>query len=134
MLNWIVWNRTICIKMDLALNNLQGLICHKTQPTNQKQNSISNQHDIKQCIVKINLCHMNQFWDQPIQVDPKHYTLPEYMKWTIIIIWWIILTNIFTFVVLINWWAFQPFSTLQSVTKKFGVLLRPRIVSSKKKI
>ena len=29
MLNWIVWNRTICIKMDLALNNLQRLICHK---------------------------------------------------------------------------------------------------------
>ena len=24
-----------CIKMDLALNNLQRLICHKTQPTNQ---------------------------------------------------------------------------------------------------
>ena len=22
-------------KQDLALNNLQGLICHKTQPTNQ---------------------------------------------------------------------------------------------------
>ena len=34
MLNWIVWNRTICIKMDLALNNLQRLICHKTQPIN----------------------------------------------------------------------------------------------------
>ena len=32
MLNWIVWN--ICIKMDLALNNLQMLICHKIQPTN----------------------------------------------------------------------------------------------------
>ena len=31
-LNWIVWNRTVyCIKMDLALNNLQRLICHKTQ-------------------------------------------------------------------------------------------------------
>ena len=30
MLNWIVWNRTVlCIKMDLALNNLQWLICHK---------------------------------------------------------------------------------------------------------
>ena len=26
---------TICIKIDLALNNLQRLICHKTQPTNQ---------------------------------------------------------------------------------------------------
>ena len=25
----------IFIKMDLALNNLQRLICHKTQPTNQ---------------------------------------------------------------------------------------------------
>ena len=38
MLNWIVWNRTvfICIKMHLPLNNLQRLICHKIQPTNQK--------------------------------------------------------------------------------------------------
>ena len=51
MLNWIVWNETvfflnaelnflkeliICLKMDLALNNLQRLICHKNnQPTNQ---------------------------------------------------------------------------------------------------
>ena len=35
MLKWIVWNRTIFIKRDLALNNLQRLICHKTQPTNQ---------------------------------------------------------------------------------------------------
>ena len=26
----------ICIKMDLALNNLQRLICRKTQPTNQQ--------------------------------------------------------------------------------------------------
>ena len=25
----------ICIKMDLAFNNLQRLICHKTQTTNQ---------------------------------------------------------------------------------------------------
>ena len=35
MLNWIVWNRTIFIKLDLALNNLQRLISHKTQPTIQ---------------------------------------------------------------------------------------------------
>ena len=32
MLKWIVWNRTIYIKMDLALNNLQCLIYHKTKP------------------------------------------------------------------------------------------------------
>ena len=36
MLNWIVLNRTDYLhKMDLALNNLQRLICHKTQQTNQ---------------------------------------------------------------------------------------------------
>ena len=32
MLNWIVWNRTEYLhKMDLELNNLQRLICRKTQ-------------------------------------------------------------------------------------------------------
>ena len=36
MLNWIVWNRTIFIKMDLALNDLQWLMCHKTQPIDQQ--------------------------------------------------------------------------------------------------
>ena len=41
MLNWIVWNRTISIKMDLALNNLQRLICSNNQPNNQP-NSFSN--------------------------------------------------------------------------------------------
>ena len=28
----------ICIKMDLALNNLQRFICYKTQPNNQIYN------------------------------------------------------------------------------------------------
>ena len=42
MLNWDVWNRTICIKMDLPLNNLQRLICHKpNRPTNQASNKLS---------------------------------------------------------------------------------------------
>ena len=36
ILNWIVWNRIICIKMDLAVNNLQRLICHKTKQPNQQ--------------------------------------------------------------------------------------------------
>ena len=32
ILNWIVWNRTVlCIKIDLAFNNLQRLKCHKTK-------------------------------------------------------------------------------------------------------
>ena len=36
MLNWIVYiiELIIWIKMDLALNNLQKLKCHKTQTTN----------------------------------------------------------------------------------------------------
>ena len=34
MLNWTVFNRTDYLhKMDLALNNLQRLICHKTKQT-----------------------------------------------------------------------------------------------------
>ena len=34
MLNWIVCNRTDYLyKKNLALNNRQRLICHKTQPT-----------------------------------------------------------------------------------------------------
>ena len=35
MLDRIVRNRTTCIKMDLALNNLQMLICHENQTNNQ---------------------------------------------------------------------------------------------------
>ena len=37
MLKWTVWNRTVYLyKMDLALNNLQRLICHKTQSNKQE--------------------------------------------------------------------------------------------------
>ena len=49
MLNCIVWNLTICIKIDFALNNLQRLICHKTQPTNQpaqKDLAINNPQEL----------------------------------------------------------------------------------------
>ena len=43
MLNWILWNRTDYLhKMDLALNNLRGLICHKTKQTKPNQSSSSN--------------------------------------------------------------------------------------------
>ena len=36
MQNWIVEIELfICIKMDFALNNLQRLICHKTQTNSQ---------------------------------------------------------------------------------------------------
>ena len=31
MLNWVVWNRTVYLGMDLELNNRQRFKCHKTQ-------------------------------------------------------------------------------------------------------
>ena len=53
MLNWIVWKRTdICKKMDLALNNLQWLICHKTQ-TNKQYNTM---HYENACDCKASPC------------------------------------------------------------------------------
>ena len=40
MLNWIVRNRTVfCINIDLALNNLQRVICNKTQTNKQTNKS-----------------------------------------------------------------------------------------------
>ena len=67
MLNWIVWNRTIFIKMDLVLNNLQRLIHHKTQTTNQclqrvdvHKNLLVSQH---WCIhVHRRMSHMSSFF------------------------------------------------------------------------
>ena len=32
MLNWTVWNRTVCNKNGFGINNLQWLMCHKTKP------------------------------------------------------------------------------------------------------
>ena len=41
MLNWIVLNRTDYFhKVDLTFNNLQKLIYHKNQPTNQPTNQL----------------------------------------------------------------------------------------------
>ena len=49
ILNRIVWNRTICIKIDFALNNLQRLICHKTQTTNQTKPNVGAYDKIDIC-------------------------------------------------------------------------------------
>ena len=57
MLNGITWNRTICIKMDLVLNNLQRLICHKIQLTNQLKALWS----CKAKIINTNINHILQF-------------------------------------------------------------------------
>ena len=40
----------ICIKLDLALNNLQRLICHKTLPTSQQ--TITSQKSTKGQTIK----------------------------------------------------------------------------------
>ena len=44
MLNLIVWNRTVySYEMDLVSNNLQRLICHKTQTNKQKLHTESQE-------------------------------------------------------------------------------------------
>ena len=48
-------NRTVCIEMDLVLNNLQRLICHKIQPTNQLSSSRkASALSITNCLVTFN--------------------------------------------------------------------------------
>ena len=42
MLHWVVLNRNVnFLKMDMTLNDLQRLICHKTQTKKQTNNKIS---------------------------------------------------------------------------------------------
>ena len=65
MLNWIVLNRTDYLhKMDLALNNLQRLICHKTQQTNLP---IHSEHDARQQSVN----NQNSFDQFEIRSHPR---------------------------------------------------------------
>ena len=65
MLYWIVWNRTVlCIKMDLASNNLQWLICLKptNQPTNQTNNRLSNRFYILRFVLFYRNAYVNRCW------------------------------------------------------------------------
>ena len=78
MLNWIVWNRTVeMYKMDLSLNNLQWLICHKTKPNLPRRNR--NIHEERErtekmavllgqcCITQHLLCSDEKKWMTDIQ-------------------------------------------------------------------
>ena len=76
-INWIAWNRNvfltiklctyaklnclkleliICIKMELALNNLQRLMCHKTQTTYSCPLSVSSDRSSRLHPVSIQSC------------------------------------------------------------------------------
>ncbi len=44
-------NQPICIKMDSALNNLQRLICHETQTTNQLTNQVESYQKLKKMVL-----------------------------------------------------------------------------------
>ena len=59
MLDWIFWNITDYLyKMDLALNNLQRLMCHKTQTTNQSCQSFTSNFQVRLVVwhTKISFC------------------------------------------------------------------------------
>ena len=66
MLNWILWNRTIFIKVDLALNNLQGLICRKTQTTKPLRNK-----DVENILSKYFLGKTTDFFKDRIKNLPS---------------------------------------------------------------
>ena len=55
--------------MDLALNNIQRLICHKTQPTNQPTHFFSLVNKVKwfqelQCITNNSIKHLSFIYTQ----------------------------------------------------------------------
>ena len=54
----------ICAKINLALNNLQRLICHKTQTTNQTESQFKTD---KKCI--------NPISPQFAEVDNSHFAV-----------------------------------------------------------
>ena len=62
MLNWIEIELFICIKMDLELNNLQWLMCHKTQP-NQTESKVITRFHVFDYRNPVNL------WDYEILID-----------------------------------------------------------------
>ena len=66
MLNWIVWNRTICIKMELVLNNLQRLICHNNQTIGTLSNWYHNAIPFG--------CVCNSFFIECIIIHGTHMT------------------------------------------------------------
>ena len=45
----------IYIKMDLALNNLQQLICHKTQPNQTKPKTLPHNAESPEYYIKLDL-------------------------------------------------------------------------------
>ena len=66
MLNWITWNRTVYL--DLTLKNLQWLICHKTQMTND--NLLTHTHT-----------HTHTLWGWHLLVCSEQEDVEEFL-WT----------------------------------------------------
>ena len=52
----------ICIKMDLELNNLQWLICHKTKPNQSKPNITNNESALKKSMYLANMYDSSRVW------------------------------------------------------------------------
>ena len=68
---------TICIKMDLALNNLQRLICHKTQPSNPL--TICIKMDLALNNLQRLICHKTQSTNQPTILWNISYPLIHFL-------------------------------------------------------
>ena len=69
-LNCFSIEQIICIKMDLALNNLQRLICHKTKQTKPNQSTSLSSQTTRYCLVNVE-------GDRQKYFDVKLFVLPD---------------------------------------------------------
>ena len=81
MVNWIVWNRTICIKMNLALNNIQRLMYYKTQENTQPTNQPTNcpHKTTRDWLISLHLPEKKRFYT-PGWLFPSYYTGEKFSK------------------------------------------------------
>ena len=73
ILNWIVWNRTIFIKIHLTLNNIKRLICHKNpRPTNQPTHFFFSDYfcSVDSCVICIVSCRCKPVFHRPFLCRP----------------------------------------------------------------
>ena len=108
MLNWIVLNREqiIYIKMDLALNNLRRLICHKTQQVKPSNMNQKYQEEVKSACFRC----LPFSWKYCLMPRARLFINRAHSSW--VIRWWgTRCLRIFT-----SAWSFKVLDHLENLT------------------
>ena len=81
MLNWIMWNRIDYLyEMDLVLNNVQRLICHKIQPTNQQKSGENAEYPFIAIALWYTLARNGSIWLGPIYGSNRIVSLSNWVQ------------------------------------------------------